>query len=59
MTYWQEVRLQLDGPGQIGQSGLRSSHGQEHSSPLIVGQVVLRVSLWENIMGTNLQQGQM
>lgn len=45
-THSQEVRLKLDGSGQVWQSRFGFSHRQEHRSPLVEGQVILRVSLW-------------
>lgn len=44
-TYSKEVRLELDGSGQIWQGRFGFSHGQEDCSSLVVGQVIVRVSL--------------
>lgn len=44
-TYSQEVRLELDGLGQVWQGRFGFSHSQEHGGSLVVRQVILRVSL--------------
>lgn len=46
-TYSQEIRLELDGPGQVWQGGFGFSHCQEDRGSLVEGQVVLCVSLCE------------
>lgn len=46
-TNSQEIRLELDGPGQVWQGGFGLSHCQEDRCSLVEGQVVLRVSLCE------------